>query len=190
MLQPSHEILEMLSSVAPADTYEGRHIESTLDFVRHNRDNFWARSNQAGHLTASIFVVDSSATSALLLHHAALDKWLQPGGHIDASDPSIAAAALRELREETGLDTRGVAPPILFDVDAHPIPAREKTGVHEPAHIHYDLRFLTRASANDVALSDEALGFRWVSLAELAAREPHSGIGRMARKALNHEYRT
>jgi 8-oxo-dGTP pyrophosphatase MutT (NUDIX family) len=188
MLQPSHEILEMLSNVAPADTFEAKHIETTLSFVRHNTDSFWSRANQAGHLTASIFVLDHAAQSALLLHHAALDKWLQPGGHIDASDANIAAAALRELQEETGMGMRGVASPTLFDVDAHPIPARHKSGVHEPAHTHYDLRFLTRATGKDVALSDEAIGFRWISLAELAAREPHSGIGRMARKALNHEY--
>lgn len=190
MLQSPHEILEMLSSVAPADTFEAQHIESTLSFVRHNTDSFWSRGQQAGHLTASIFVLDHAAQSALLLHHAALDKWLQPGGHIDASDASIAAAALRELHEETGMDSHSVTLPVLFDVDAHPIPARDKAGVHEPAHIHYDLRFLTRATRSDVALSDEALGFRWVSLAELAAREPHSGIGRMARKAFNQEYST
>ncbi len=190
MLQPAHEILELIARVTPADAFEAQHIDSTLNFVRHNTDSFWRRSNQAGHLTASIFVLDNTAKAALLLHHAALDKWLQPGGHIDETDPTLAAAALRELREETGLDLERVATPTLFDIDAHPIPARDKSGTHEPAHVHYDLRFLTRATDSQVALSEEALGFRWVSLEELAAREPQSGIGRMARKALNEEYST
>lgn len=190
MLQPAHEILEIIARVAPGDAFEARHIESTLTFVRHNTETFWCRSNLAGHLTASIFVLDSRGQAALLLHHAALDKWLQPGGHIDHTDHNIAAAALRELHEEAGFDVARVSTPTLFDVDAHPIPARVKAGVAEPAHIHYDLRFLARATDDDVAISDEARGFRWVSLAELAAREPESGIGRMARKALNEKSST
>jgi len=48
------------------------------------------------------FVLDASHEHVLLLHHARLDRWLQPGGHGEGeTDPR--AIALREIEEETGL---------------------------------------------------------------------------------------
>src|SRR5262249_36281979 len=79
-----------------------------------------------GHLTCSACVLDASATRVLLLHHARLGRWLQPGGHAEPGDASPLAGALRELREEAGLadpaplcDAGGSA---LVDLDVHEIP--------------------------------------------------------------------
>ena len=51
--------------------------------------------------TATVFVVQAGRT--LLLHHRKLGLWLPPGGHIDPHElPHLAA--IREAREETGLE--------------------------------------------------------------------------------------
>jgi 8-oxo-dGTP pyrophosphatase MutT (NUDIX family) len=132
----------------------------------------WSRATLAGHLTASAWVLARSRTHAALIHHRKLDRWLQPGGHIDDADASWRAAAAREVTEETGLahfinDRDAHA---LFDVDVHPIPARND----EPAHFHYDLRFLFIADV-DVAVdgtltinAEESHDCRWFALAQLA----------------------
>lgn len=39
----------------------------------------------------------------LLLHHRGEDRWCLPKGHVDPGE-SLAAAALREVQEETGLE--------------------------------------------------------------------------------------
>ena len=58
------------------------------------------------HFTATAFVVRGDAT---LLHwHKRLAQWLPPGGHIEP-DEEPAEAALREVREETGLVCEVVA---------------------------------------------------------------------------------
>lgn len=133
----------------------------------------WRRNVADGHLTASAWVLDRSCRYAAMIHHRKLDRWLQPGGHIDDDDLSWYAAARRELMEETGLD-RFVArsdAERLFDVDVHAIPAR----ADEPAHLHYDLRYLFVADVDAVADStlalnvDEANDCRWFALSEMAA---------------------
>jgi 8-oxo-dGTP pyrophosphatase MutT (NUDIX family) len=51
--------------------------------------------------TVAIFVVQQA--QVLLVHYRALDKWLPLGGHIEL-DEDPEQAALREVREESGLD--------------------------------------------------------------------------------------
>lgn len=129
-----------------------------------------------GHLTGSALVVDPGRGQALLLHHTKLDRWLQPGGHADG-DGNLAAVALREAEEETGIEGLRVVTPAI-DVDVHTIPERGD----EPEHVHLDVRFLVLTPPNaDVAHNHEALAFRWVDVddpAVIASDELPRAIGR------------
>lgn len=59
------------------------------------------------HFVATVYVVHDGATA---LHaHDKLDMWLPPGGHLDR-DEVPHEAAVREVREELGLDPTLVAP--------------------------------------------------------------------------------
>ena len=159
------------------------HREKIIEFVERNLRRWWRRSTLDGHITASAWVLNAPRTHALLLHHAKLDCWVQPGGHLDDSDASPAAGACREAREETGLGSLQLVDKNLFDVDVHAIPARGA----EPAHLHYDLRYLIISSGSTVTLSDESLGARWILLDELARRPFERSVSRMAEKSLNHD---
>ncbi len=98
-----------------------------------------SREQPRAHFTASAFVVDESCARVCLVEHAKLGRLLQPGGHVEPTDESLEAAALREAREETALelDLHPEAPR-PFDLDIHEIP--ERPG--EPAHFHLDVRYL------------------------------------------------
>jgi len=181
--------LRQLENHAPFDTIEASHLAQTAKFVAQNPDNFWRRTTAAGHITASAFVVNTEHSHALLLHHATLNRWLQPGGHVDDTDTEPLFAALRETWEETGVAGQpgfaaAGAASALFDVDVHPIPVRIKHGVSEPAHLHYDLRYLLVAPAGAVRICAESFAFQWVAIASIAAGQVDSGIARMARKIL------
>jgi len=146
-------------------------------FISAHPDCLW-RSCQPGHLTASAWVVDPARQRTLLMHHRKLDRWLQPGGHVDG-DHDLLASALREAREETGLKLLTPASPKIFDVDRHWIPERKA----EPGHWHYDVRFLVEADPEEpLTVTSESKELRWVKLAVVAELDPEGALLRMVRK--------
>jgi 8-oxo-dGTP pyrophosphatase MutT (NUDIX family) len=150
--------------------------QRTIDLVLSSpraayRDNF-----SPGHLTGSAWVLDPRAEKVLLLHHAKLKRWLQPGGHADG-EYDLAAVALREASEESGLASLALADPGIFDIDIHVIPERGE----EPEHSHFDVRFVVTAdSAIPPVISHESLGAAWVPLHGLKAITSDESVLRMA----------
>jgi 8-oxo-dGTP pyrophosphatase MutT (NUDIX family) len=138
------------------------------------------RSCVPGHLTGSAWIVDAARTRTLLTHHRKLDKWLQLGGHADG-DPDLRAVALREAREESGLTRLRVVGAGIFDVDRHEIPERGT----EPAHRHYDLRFIIEADpAEPLRVTRESKELAWVRIADVVTLNPEESMARMVRKTL------
>lgn len=123
----------------------------------------YTRAHRAGHFTGSAFVVSADGKRTLLLHHAKLGRWLQPGGHADGQ-LDLVAVALREAQEETGLAGL-VVEPAIFDLDRHTIPARGT----EPEHLHWDVRYVVRCSGDETpVINDESRAFAWRLIDTLA----------------------
>jgi 8-oxo-dGTP pyrophosphatase MutT (NUDIX family) len=137
------------------------------------------RDHLPGHITASAWIVDESKTHTLLVHHAKLNRWLQPGGHADG-DENVLNVATREVNEETGLTKPTLLVPEIFDLDIHPIPARKDF----PEHLHYDIRFAFIASQQEeLKISDESHDLKWVKLLDVPEiTQQNSSILRMVRK--------
>ena len=138
------------------------------------------RTLATGHFTGSAWLVSADGCRVLLTHHRKLDRWLQLGGHADG-DGDLARVALREAEEESGLDGLRVEGGV-FDLDRHLIPARGA----EPAHWHYDVRFVVRATDNERFLvNEESHALAWREIAEIAADpEADESMRRMARRWL------
>jgi len=156
-------LLAQLESHRPADAKEAHDVAFVRAFLLTHPVDAHLRAQLAGHLTGSGFILDDARERILLLHHARLDRWLQPGGHGEGEiDPR--QIALREIAEETGLspgDLRPFPDERLLDVDVHLIPARPG----EPQHPHLDLRygFLARVGAQ-ARVSEESRALRWFPL--------------------------
>lgn len=176
------------------DRYAARYPDETIvtDRIRAlviEHPDCFERSCRPGHITGSAWVLSHDQTRCLLVHHAKLNRWLQPGGHADG-ESEIAQVALREAREETGLN-RLTLPTIdgqlvPLDLDVHLIPERRSPDgtLLDDAHEHHDVRFLLIAEPDqETVLSEESHALGWFTQDEVLALTNEESVLRMLRKA-------
>lgn len=133
-----------------------------LAFLDARPGDACSRSCVPGHLTASALVLDASGERTLLTLHPRVGRWIQLGGHCEPEDATLRDAALREAREESGIEGLRIDPELLH-VDVHPVTC--SLGV--PTR-HLDVRYLVHAPADAVErISDESDDLRWWPLDDL-----------------------
>lgn len=174
------DLIALLTAYRPADAAEQRYLLDMLDLAAVAHDPFDRTHYEPGHFTASAFVVHPAGGQILLVHHARLGIWLQPGGHVDPGDASPLEAAQRELLEETGISGAHPVTPGIFDVDVHEFP-----GVGEqPRHRHFDLRFAFVAGDDTLEANSEVLAAAWVTPGDLDELGVDESVRRPVRKVL------
>lgn len=136
-------------------------------------------------ITVSSYVVDIEREAILLVYHRKMQKWLSPGGHLEA-DEIPQEAAKREVLEETGLtieffydehlhvdrwNARSITRPFLCLLEE--IPAFKD----EPAHQHIDLIFVGYPVGGELQSNDSGINdLRWFTLAEIESLTPDDQI--------------
>ena len=172
---------QMLLEHSCSSDLERRAVRETLALLDAPLDPF-ARTTTPGHVTGSAIVLDEPRERVLVVWHAALQRWLQPGGHSEPDDESPLATAVRELAEETGVRLDPTAGGNrLVHVDVHAIPARDAV----PAHVHHDFRFAftIRSHVAPFRRDDDAVA--WIGIAKLDA----SGVDSSLRAAVANALR-
>ena len=178
----SHDLARLLAAHTAADAREQEDLLAMRDFARTLADPF-SRAQWPAHFTGSAVVVSPEGGRVVLVHHAKLLRWLQPGGHAEPADAGqMQNTALREAREETGLEvTLHALAPAPLDVDVHVIPARKA----EPEHRHLDVRYLFVARDAEALRHDpaESFGAQWLAWGEALARADEAPLHRLLEKA-------
>jgi 8-oxo-dGTP pyrophosphatase MutT (NUDIX family) len=135
--------------------------ELYLRYLTSYDDAMW-RSCHPEHLTASALVLDPDADKVLLTLHAKVGRWLQLGGHCEPEDSTLAAAALREATEESGLaDLRLLPDPV--QLSRHPLSCDGRPSYH--LDVQY-VAFADHAAAAPV-VSEESHDLGWFGVDEL-----------------------
>lgn len=162
----------LLLAYSPLDETEREHYIAILTFLE-NTANPLSRDTPEGHITASCLAIHPADASMVVLWHKKIGRWLQPGGHVEDTDASVADASLRELCEESGATAADVRAFLgIVDVDVHPIPAHKD----QPEHFHYDVRFGFVMSTT----WEPGEGSQWMSAEQVAATldPPTARLGR------------
>ena len=168
----------LLAAHTPADEREAEHLQRCVELAKGAGNSACRDHFVPGHFTSSGFVLPPEGEELLLIFHGKLDRWLQPGGHLEHGDADPLAGARREVAEEVGLLELELVSAGLFDVDVHEIPARRA----EPAHEHFDLRFLFRARTRAVAAGSDARDVRWVAWTAVNEHESDASVMRAVEK--------
>jgi 8-oxo-dGTP pyrophosphatase MutT (NUDIX family) len=166
------ELMTQVATRMPVDQRERESIERILCELDHLADPFDEHAS-AVHVTASGIVIGERGV--LLLKHRRLGIWVQPGGHIDAGEAPWEAA-VREVREETGLEVALSSSPCA-SVDLSEIYTVNHVDVHPGprGHTHLDLRYLMQAGADGRSTDpcpppEESQEVEWLDWAEAIGR--------------------
>lgn len=168
-MEDNSEILKLISDYENLYEDDEANTSAIKSFLaQFSGEQLFDRKNFTGHITSSAYIINPKKDSLLLLRHKFLQRWLQPGGHVDNTDASLLQAALRESEEETGIAKThlSLANKNIFNIDSHPIPANEKK--QEPAHVHHDISFLFYCNINELHIDEhESTAGKWVAFSTL-----------------------
>jgi 8-oxo-dGTP pyrophosphatase MutT (NUDIX family) len=126
------------------------------------------------HWTASAIILHPSEDKVLLIDHDKSGYWLFPGGHVTPGE-TLAEAAIREVREETGIEAEIITGtlPAYDPVRTHPVPfAVIEATAADPVngqHQHVDALLVCSTATAQLGQVDrrEAKSARWAGIDDM-----------------------
>jgi 8-oxo-dGTP pyrophosphatase MutT (NUDIX family) len=155
------DAVQVLATYRPDDDDQARLRASYVAFLQAHPDGM-TRECVPAHLTASALVLDATASQVLLTLHRKGGFWAQFGGHCEPADATLAHAALREAREESGIEDlrlvgQGPVGQGPVDLDRHALSSAFGT-----CGEHLDVRYAVVAPAGaQPVVSDESSDVAW-----------------------------
>lgn len=125
--------------------------------------------------TVSVYIVHND--KALLRLHEKYGFWAPPGGHIELDEDPVAAA-IRECKEEVGLDVVIHANSTLFESidepksqELIPPPLMNIHYTGNENHRHIDLNYFASSDSDTVVPENSDDKWLWLTKEELLARD-------------------
>ena len=172
------EIRQLLADYSPFNEQEEKDRELMLRYL-DQFDDLFKRENQLAHFTASSWVVNRDRTKVLMVYHNIYQSWAWMGGHMDG-ETDFLATAIRETREETGIEQVRPISQELFSLEILSVDGHVKNGKQVGTHVHLNLTYLLEADETQQTSvkPDENSGVAWMGLAEAPTKcsEPYTRI--------------
>lgn len=163
-------ILDIIEKYIENYPEEESNLDLLIQFLSKNSyDAAVDWNNFEGHIVAGGFIYSKNDKKFLMVYHRDLDMYLYPGGHMNINDVNPLEAAIREVKEETGInDLKCVNINIdtltPLDIHIHKIGYNERLKL--PEHLHFDFRYLfVIDSIQEVKIDEEELAnYQWVDM--------------------------
>lgn len=137
-----------IRAYVPQNQQEETDRRIILEYVDQYPDTVLTRANEYAHITSSGFVVNADASKVLMAHHNIFQVWAWTGGHADG-DGDLLDVALREAKEETGVEHLRPLSAAIASLDILPVWGHWKRGKFVAAHQHLNASYLLVADDTD-----------------------------------------
>ncbi|WP_243062274.1 NUDIX hydrolase [Humibacter sp. RRB41] len=156
------DVLDQIAVLPPSSQRD-----AYIEFVSSRGDASLRRDGGPEHVTASCFVFSPDLESTLLCFHRKGNFWVQFGGHIEPEDDTVADAAVREAREESGIHDLTLLTESIVDLNRHELNSGFSCATH------WDVGFVAIADPHaTITVSDESEDVRWFPLHDLPPNTP------------------
>ena len=154
-------IREDIEKYSPCNEQEEMDKKLILEFLDKN-ENAFLRENLTAHMTASAWVLNPKRDKVLMVYHKLYDSWSWTGGHADG-DEDLAAVALREVQEETGVKSARLISRDIISLEILTVDGHEKHGKYVPSHLHMNVTYLVEADESETLriCEEENSGVQW-----------------------------
>lgn len=160
-MKDRRKLIQEIETFQPYNEQEEKDKEMILLFLSQGDEVFF-RENTAAHMSSSAWVVNSSFDKVLMAYHNIYDSWAWTGGHADG-EADLLSVAVREVMEETGIQTVKTVSEDIFSLEVLTVNGHEKKGIYVPSHLHLNVTYLLQADENEDlhVKEDENSGVSW-----------------------------
>ena len=162
-----NDLINKLLAYKSDNDFEEAEKLAFANFLKKNDDAYF-RTNTIAHITASSWIVNEDFSKVLMCYHTIYKSWSWTGGHADG-DKDLKAVAIREAKEETGIENIEPIVPDFYDVEVIPVPAHYKRGFAVGNHLHLNVTYLLKANERDIlkVKEDENTKVAWIDVNKL-----------------------
>ncbi|MCI8308958.1 MAG: NUDIX hydrolase [Clostridia bacterium] len=155
---------EQIENYKPYNEQEEKDKQIMLKYI-NTFDDVLTRNNEIGHFTASSWAVNKERTKVIMIYHNIYNSWAWTGGHADG-ESDLLKVAIRELKEETGVENVKVINNDIFSLEIVSVNGHVKKGKYVSTHVHLNLTYLLEVDENDILKmkEDENSGVKWVDI--------------------------
>lgn len=180
---------EQIENYKPYNEQEEKDKQTMLKYL-NTFDDCLTRNNEFGHFTASSWAVNKERTKVLMIYHNIYQSWAWSGGHADG-ESDLLGTAIRELKEETGVENVTVVKPDIFSLEIVTVDGHIKRGKYVSSHVHLNLTYLLEVDENEILKikPDENSGVKWVNLEDVEKESTEKWICANIYRKLNEKLR-
>lgn len=155
---------EQIENYKPYNNQEENDQKMMLEYI-NTFDDVLTRENKMCHFSASNWIVNKERTKVLMIYHNIYKSWAWTGGHCDG-DSNLLNVAMREAKEETGLQNFKVLSNGIFGIQILTVDSHIKRGSFVCSHLHLDGCFLLEADEKDELRikEDENSNVKWIDI--------------------------
>lgn len=174
----------LIEEYVPGCEQEVSDRQQMLSFM-DSCDGWLTRDNAMAHVTVSAWVVDPERTRVLMAYHNIYDSWAWTGGHADG-ESDLVAVAMKEVREETGVEARPVSDEPM-SIESLNVVSHIKRGNFVSSHIHMNVTYLLEAEPDVQARikPDENSGVMWIPFEEVESKVSEDAMKPIYRKLMD-----